>query len=54
MFTGIVEELGVVRRVVPHTTGCRLEFEATVVQDIATLALTRARQYRPNILWRRI
>jgi riboflavin synthase len=35
MFTGIVEELGTLRRVEPHATGARLEIAATtVLQDI--------------------
>ena len=35
MFTGIVEELGSVRRVTPHATGARLEIAATkVLEDI--------------------
>jgi riboflavin synthase len=33
MFTGIVEELGSVRRVTPHATGARLEIAATTVLD---------------------
>jgi riboflavin synthase len=37
MFTGIVEELAAVRRVVPHATGARLEFEASVVLDAVTV-----------------
>jgi riboflavin synthase len=35
MFTGIVEELGTVRGVVPHATGARLEFQASVVLEDA-------------------
>ncbi|MBV9134853.1 MAG: riboflavin synthase [Chloroflexi bacterium] len=35
MFTGIVEELGTIRRRIPHATGARLEVSAsTVLQDI--------------------
>ena len=33
MFTGIVEELGTVRRIEPDATGARLEFEASVVLE---------------------
>ncbi len=37
MFTGIVEELGRVRQVAPHTTDARLEFDAVaVLDDVAT------------------
>jgi riboflavin synthase len=36
MFTGIVEELGTVRRFVPHAGGARLEIEATaVLEDVS-------------------
>jgi riboflavin synthase len=36
MFTGLVEELGTVRAVVPNQTGARLEIEAaTVLDDVA-------------------
>jgi len=35
MFTGIIEELGRVRRVEPRMTGARLEFEASVVLEDA-------------------
>lgn len=35
MFTGIVEELGSVRRVEPHATGARLEFHARRVLEDA-------------------
>ena len=35
MFTGLVEELGTVRAVVPNATGARLEIEAeTVLEDV--------------------
>ncbi len=37
MFTGIVEELGTVRRVAPHATGARLEIEASTVLDGAAI-----------------
>ena len=37
MFTGLVEELGRVRAVVPNATGARQEIEATTVLDDATL-----------------
>jgi riboflavin synthase len=37
MFTGIVEELGTVRRVTPKATGAQLELEATVVLEDARL-----------------
>jgi riboflavin synthase len=33
MFTGIVEELGVVRRVTPHATGARLEIGASMLLE---------------------
>jgi len=36
MFTGIVEELGTVRRVTPHATGARLELEARAVLEGVT------------------
>jgi len=37
MFTGIVEELGTVRRVAPHANAARLEIEAsTVLEGVAT------------------
>jgi riboflavin synthase len=33
MFTGIVEELGTIRGVIPHATGAQLEIEAHLVLD---------------------
>ena len=36
MFTGIVEELGRVRAVVPNAGGARIEIDATAVLDGAT------------------
>jgi riboflavin synthase len=35
MFTGIVEELGTIRRVTPHATGVRLEIAASLVLEDA-------------------
>jgi len=35
MFTGIVEELGTIRRLAPHATGARIEVEASLVLDDA-------------------
>ena len=37
MFTGLVEELGTVRAVIPNATGARLEIEAGTVLDDAAL-----------------
>jgi riboflavin synthase len=37
MFTGLVEELGTVRAVIPNVTGARLEIEAGTVLDDAEL-----------------
>jgi riboflavin synthase len=37
MFTGLVEELGTVRAVIPNATGARLEIEAATVLDDAEL-----------------
>ena len=37
MFTGLVEELGTVRAVIPNATGARLEIEAGTVLDDAEL-----------------
>jgi riboflavin synthase len=37
MFTGLVEELGTVRAVIPNATGARLEIEAGAVLDDAEL-----------------
>jgi riboflavin synthase len=42
MFTGLVEELGRVRAIVPNATGARLEIEAGVVLDDATLGASIA------------
>ncbi len=42
MFTGLVEELGRVRAVVPNATGARLEIEAATVLDDATLGASIA------------
>ena len=42
MFTGLVEELGTVRAVVPNATGARLEIEATTVLDDVTLGASIA------------
>jgi riboflavin synthase len=42
MFTGIVEELGVVRAVTPNAGGARLEIEAGLVLDDATLGASIA------------
>jgi riboflavin synthase len=42
MFTGIVEELGRVRAVVPHEGGARVEFEARDVLDDAQLGASIA------------
>jgi riboflavin synthase len=42
MFTGLVEELGTVRAVVPNATGARLEIEATTVLDDAVLGASIA------------
>jgi riboflavin synthase len=42
MFTGIVEELGRVRRVVPQEGGVRLEIDATTVVDDAELGASIA------------
>jgi riboflavin synthase len=42
MFTGLVEELGRVRAVVPNATGARLEIEAVTVLDDATLGASIA------------
>jgi riboflavin synthase len=35
MFTGIVEELGTIRRLAPHATGARIEVEASLVLEDA-------------------
>ena len=37
MFTGIVEELGRVRTIVPNAGGARIEIDATTVLDDATI-----------------
>jgi riboflavin synthase len=42
MFTGLVEELGTVRAVLPNATGARLEIEATTVLDDAVLGASIA------------
>jgi riboflavin synthase len=42
MFTGLVEELGTVRAVVPNATGARLEIEAATVLDDAVLGASIA------------
>ena len=42
MFTGLVEELGRVRAIVPHATGARLEIQADVVLDDAALGASIA------------
>lgn len=42
MFTGLVEELGTVRAVIPNATGARLEIEATTVLDDAELGASIA------------
>ena len=42
MFTGIVEELGTVRAVIPNATGARLEIEATTVLEDVTLGASIA------------
>jgi len=42
MFTGLVEELGTVRAVVPNVTGARLEIEAATVLDDAVLGASIA------------
>jgi len=42
VFTGLVEELGTVRAVVPHATGARLEIEAATVLDDARLGASIA------------
>jgi riboflavin synthase len=42
MFTGLVEELGTVRAVIPNGTGARLEIEATTVLDDVTLGASIA------------
>jgi riboflavin synthase len=42
MFTGLVEELGTVRAVIPNASGARLEIEATTVLDDAELGASIA------------
>jgi riboflavin synthase len=42
MFTGLVEELGTVRAVIPNATGARLEIEATTVLDDVVLGASIA------------
>src|SRR5256714_1680262 len=42
MFTGLVEELGTVRAVIPNATGARLEIEAATVLDDAVLGASIA------------
>ena len=42
MFTGLVEELGRVRAVIPHATGARLQIEATTVLDDVALGASIA------------
>ncbi|MEW6473324.1 MAG: riboflavin synthase [Actinomycetota bacterium] len=42
MFTGLVEELGTVRAVIPNATGARLEIEATAVLDDVVLGASIA------------
>ena len=42
MFTGLVEELGTVRAVVPNATGARLEIEAATVLADAVLGASIA------------
>jgi riboflavin synthase len=42
MFTGIVEELGRVRAVVPNAGGARIEIDATAVLDDATIGASIA------------
>jgi riboflavin synthase len=42
MFTGLVEELGTVRAVVPNATGARLEIDAVTVLDDAVLGASIA------------
>jgi riboflavin synthase len=42
MFTGLVEELGTVRAVLPNATGARLQIEATTVLDDAVLGASIA------------
>jgi riboflavin synthase len=42
MFTGLVEELGRVRTVIPNATGARLEIEASLVLDDAALGSSMA------------
>ena len=42
MFTGLVEELGTVRAVIPNASGARLEIDATTVLDDADLGASIA------------
>jgi riboflavin synthase len=42
MFTGLVEELGTVRAIIPNATGARLEIEAVTVLDDAVLGASIA------------
>lgn len=42
MFTGIVEELGSVRRIEPHATGARLEIDASQVLEDAVIGASIA------------
>jgi len=42
MFTGIVEELGIVRTVTPHDGGARIEIEAATVLDDAVVGASIA------------
>jgi riboflavin synthase len=42
MFTGLVEELGRIRRIAPNATGARLEIEASTVVEDASLGASIA------------
>ena len=42
MFTGIVEELGTVRTLIPHDGGARIEIDARAVLDDATIGASIA------------
>ena len=42
MFTGLVEELGTVRAVIPNASGARLEIEAAIILDDAELGASIA------------
>ena len=47
MFTGIVEELGTVRRVDPNATGARFEFAASVVLERDVTAPAHQERMQP-------